>query len=215
MSYMYPILLEQSSSPKNKVLEVVLTKGRKQLSTEDAIYSFDDKYINFKHSFDKINWNAFKGNRVLVLGLGLGSVISMLEKNYSRNFEYVAIEIDEEICRLCSKYTLTELNSIIEVFSTDAYHFLRTTEETFDLIIMDIFQSAKIPSEFMSNDFIELLHATLSQEGMLLYNTMHITEEDKSSFDSLYRLFTNKFPNAKQIPINKNIVIINDKNFLS
>ena len=102
LSYVKEISLEQTYSVYNPHLEVLLVEGRHQLVTEDAIYSFDDKYINFDEAFKRINWQKIKGKRVLVLGLGLGSVILLLEKKYGLDLDYTAVEIDPEICRLCN-----------------------------------------------------------------------------------------------------------------
>jgi len=213
-SYINPIELESTSSEFNKVLEVILVNGRKQLTTEDAIYSFDDKYLNFKHTFDKLNWNKIRGKNVLVLGLGLGSVIMMLEKIYKQNFDYTAIEIDPEICRLCNLYTLKDLKSKVDIISTDAMNFFNVNERQFDIIIMDIFQNAKIPYKFQSKEFFETLKSTLSTEGLLMFNTMNITDEDKEDYKEIYNNFQQSFPNPYHLKIKKNIVLLNDKSYL-
>lgn len=213
-SYINPIELESTSSEFNKVLEVILVNGRKQLTTEDAIYSFDDKYLNFKHTFDKLNWNKIRGKNVLVLGLGLGSVIMMLEKIYRQNFDYTAIEIDPEICRLCNLYTLKDLKSKVDIISTDAMNFFNVNERQFDIIIMDIFQNAKIPYKFQSMEFFETLKSTLSMNGLLMFNTMNITDEDKEDYKEIYNNFQQSFPNPYDLKIKKNIVLLNDKSYL-
>ena len=146
LSYFKELSLEKTSSLSNPYLEVLLVAGRHQLVTKDAIYSFDDKYENFNQSFKRINWELLPGNRVLVLGLGLGSVILLLEKYFHKSFDYTAVEVDSEICRLCNDYTLQRLDSFVEVIPSEAMRFLVSTDDSYDMIIMDIFQSAKILS---------------------------------------------------------------------
>jgi spermidine synthase len=213
-SYISPITLETASSEYNDHLQVDLIEGRHQLTTEDAIYSFDDKYENFNQSFGLINWDKLSGNRVLCLGLGLGSVIYILEKKYRLALDYTAVEIDPEICRLSHYYTTQYLDSYVEVVNTDAEIFLQHHAEQYDLIIMDIFQSAKIPEQFQSKDFLEKLDSLLLDGGLLMYNRMHITDSDKSEYQLFTQNFKNIYPNYHAIPVSQNIVIINDKSYL-
>ena len=208
------ISLEQTSSLHNPYLEVLLVKGRHQLVTKDAIYSFDDKYLNFREAFRQIDWDKTKVKRVLVLGLGLGSVILILEKIFEKSFDYTAIEVDPEICRLCSEYTLPYIDSFVEVIPVEAMQFLESHEDSYDMIIMDIFQSATVPYKFQSVQFLELLNSKLNPEGIILYNRMNITVKDRNenkTFESTAKII---FPNSVYLNINDNKVLINDKGLL-
>ena len=206
--------MEQTSSYYNPYLEVLLVEGRHQLVTEDAIYSFDDKYINFDQTFKKLNWLKFSNKRVLVLGLGLGSVILLLEKKYDQQMDYTAIEVDPEICRLCSKYTLDSIDSFVEVIPSEAMDFLSTDAEQYDLIIMDIFQSGDIPLKFQSESFISLLKGHLKADGLLLYNRLNITKEHKQENVTFSPIMEAAFPNMTTLEIKDNLMIVSDKDFL-
>ncbi len=213
-SHFTEISIEQTSSAYNPYLEVILTQGRHQLVTKDAIYSFDDKYLNFYHAFQKVNWERLSGNRVLILGLGLGSVIYILEKSMGRKMDYTAVELDPEICRMCQTYTLDEIDSFVEVINAEARSFLHVHEESYDLIIMDIFQSATIPEQFQSAEFLELLSLRLRSDGLLFYNRMNITPEDKTENKRFIERFGAKFPNYRSLSIQDNLVLANDKSLL-
>lgn len=206
--------MEQTSSYYNPYLEVLLVEGRHQLVTEDAIYSFDDKYINFDQTFKKLNWLKFSNKRVLVLGLGLGSVILLLEKKYDQQMDYTAIEVDPEICRLCSKYTLDTIDSFVEVIPSEAMEFLSTDAEQYDLIIMDIFQSGDIPLKFQSESFITLLKGHLKADGLLLYNRLNITKEHKQENVTFSPIMEAAFPDMTTLEIKDNLMIVSDKDFL-
>jgi len=214
LSHFKELSLEQTSSYYNPYLEVLLVEGRHQLVTEDAIYSFDDKYINFDQTFKKLNWLKFSNKRVLVLGLGLGSVILLLEKKYDQQMDYTAIEVDPEICRLCSKYTLDSIDSFVEVIPSEAMDFLSTDAEQYDLIIMDIFQSGDIPLKFQSESFISLLKGHLKADGLLLYNRLNITKEHKQENVTFSPIMEAAFPNMTTLEIKDNLMIVSDKDFL-
>ena len=214
LSYVTEISLVKTGSYSNPYLEVLLTNGRHQLVTADAIYSYDDKYENFNHAFKNINWDEFKGQKVLILGLGLGSVILLLEKHFHRQFDYTAVEVDAEICKLCYEYTLKDLNSFVEVIPREAMQFLKTDNQQYDLIIMDIFQSAVIPEKFQSEQFLNTLKDKLNHSGLIMYNRMNITDKDKSDNTKFIKVMRKVFPQMKNLPIKDNIVFISDKSHL-
>ena len=213
-SHISPITLEKTSSNFNEHLEVLMIDGRHQLNTAEAIYSFDDKYENFNYTFGLIDWPKLIGKKVLCLGLGLGSVIYMLEKKWDQLLDYTAIEIDPEICRMAHHYTTSHLESYVEVINTDAEIFLQLDSSQYDFIIMDIFQSATIPYQFQSLDFINTLKDKLNDGGLLMYNRMHLTRKDKLEFIDFISDFAEVFPNYHSINVSNNIVIINEKSYL-
>jgi len=214
LSYLKEISLEQTSSPHNPYLEVLLVKGRHQLTTREAIYSYDDKYENFNYAFKQIDWSQLKGKKVLVLGLGLGSVIYILEKILKLTFDYTAVEIDEEICRMAQSYTLRHLDSYVEVVPTEAMSFLSYNESDYDIVIMDIFQSAEIPQKFQTEEFLKLLKSKLAPGGILFYNRMNITDADIADNKHFKTTMEKVFPMMAEIKIKTNLVSINDKAFL-
>ncbi len=213
-SHFQDVSLEQTSSLSNPYLEVLLVQGRHQLVTKDAIYSFDDKYENFRLSFDKLDLDKLPGKRVLILGLGLGSVIYILEKLLNKKYDYTAVEIDPEICRLCSEYTLDDIDTFVEVVQAEAMSFLEYNEETYDMIIMDIFQSAVIPQKFQTVEFLNILKSKLHPKGLCLYNRMNLTENDKSDNEFFRDNMKIVFPSMVQLAVKTNIIAVNDKDYL-
>lgn len=73
-SYWFDIQLEETDSDYSGKLEVICRKGRYALCTKNAVYSYDDLYVNFRKSFQQVDLERYKINDVLVLGLGLGSI---------------------------------------------------------------------------------------------------------------------------------------------
>ncbi len=214
LSYVKEISLEQTSSLSNPYLEVLLVKGRHQLVTKDAIYSFDDKYENFRVAFERTDLDKLPGKKILLLGLGLGSVIYILEKIEQKRFEYTAVEVDPVICQLCHTYTLSHMDSFVEVIPQEAMRFLDTNEEKFDLVIMDIFQSATIPQKFQSMSFLQMLASKLKPGALMLYNRMNISKEDKQSNHSFYPIMKEVFPLSTSILTKSNMILLSNENYL-
>ena len=210
LSYVKDILLEKTSSEYNDTLEVYLSQGRYQLCTSGAVYSYEDKYVNFLNTFNSLDWDKLNIERVLVLGLGLASVPQMLEQRFDKDFEYYAVEIDPEIIRLANKYILSDLKSPIQIFEMDAEIFVEISDEMFDMIIIDIFDNNVVPEKFESKEFLQKTAQLLSDEGIVLFNRLNINDKTyQKTMDYNEKVFKEIFPFAKSIFIKDNIILCN------
>lgn len=212
-SYLTEIVLEHTSSDYNEVLTVSLVKGRLQLSTEEAIYSYADKYDNFRVTFEKIKLP--EKSHVLLLGFGLGSIPFMLEKIFGRTYSYTGVEIDETVIHLASKYVLWDLKSDIELHQADAVYFVAQDPNKYDLIAVDLFISEKIPEVFEEIDFLESVNENLTSNGVLLFNRLAKTEKELATTKRYYgEVFCKVFPSATFVEIQGNHVLVSDKKAL-
>ena len=215
LSYVYEYPLERTSSPYNPELSVFLKNGRYQLCTRNAIYSYDDLYTNFSQAFKKVDVANRSIQDVLVLGLGLGSIPLILEKVFHQKYHITAVEIDEEVIYLANKYVLSELASPIDCICANALHFVMQSQEQYDLICMDVFKDDEIPDDFRSIAYLEQLKQMLNPEGILLFNHLALTSEDKKKATQYYReVFLQVFPDGGYIDARSNYVLTNDRKFV-
>jgi spermidine synthase len=213
LSHLIPVTLEEASSEQNPELSVILSQGRVQLLSGDAIYSWDDLYKNFLVAFDRLKIDERKIEDVLLLGLGLGSIPYMLEKVFNCNYHYSAVEWDETVAHLAVKYTLSRLESPIEIITADAEVFVQVTEEQFDLLIIDIFEDEITPPQFCTEEFLQACAALLRPGGLLLFNRLHgedvsIQQVTERFFE---RRFRNVFPEAWAIDTKGNWILCAEK----
>lgn len=207
-SFVTPITLEEGSSEVNEEVAVRLSKGRIQLLSNNCIYSFDDYYINFLETFEQIQIKRFQPQTVLVLGLGTGSVVFMLEKKFGIKADYTLIEKDDLIIEMATKYSLGRIKSPFTVIEADAYQFVLANEKQYDLVIFDVFVDDIIPAEFARLKYLKALKEAVVPGGILLYNKLYRMEQDQKESD---RFFKEKFapvmPEAKQIIVKGNCII--------
>lgn len=210
LSYFFEWHIESAPSPINPHLYVSLSRGRYQLSTANAIYSYSDLYSNFRRTFARIPLDDLPVQNVLILGFGLGSIPTILEKRHQKNYHYTAIEIDESVIYLANKYTLPELNSSIELIAADAEVFVQVCQEQFDLICMDVFLDDVIPSVFQSITFLENVNRLLKPDGLLLYNCLAALRKDLQSTRYFYEnSFKSVFPEATYLDVEGNWMLMN------
>ena len=171
-SYFADIKMEETTSEFSGNLEVICRRGRFALCTENAVYSYDDLYLNFRESFNRLDLDGYKIQNVLVLGLGLGSIPLLLEKVFKKKYNYTLVEIDQKIVDLASKYTLGELQSPLKIVCKDALEYVKSCPNCFDLVAIDIFIDDEIPSSFESIDFLNDIKKVLSPDALLMYNRL-------------------------------------------
>jgi len=212
LSYLTEIHLESLSSEFNEELHVHLFKGRYQLCTKNAVYSFDDLYVNFDEAFKQMKIKERKIEDVLILGLGLGSIPFMLENKYQVEAKYTAVEIDEEIIYLADKYSLSNLKSPIDYICTNAEAFVHVNHEKYDLICMDIFSDDVIPAEFETTDYLEILNNMLQTNGVLLFNRLALLKSDIQKTKTYHEtIFKKVFPKGYHYDVKGNWILVGQK----
>lgn len=210
LSYLFEWHIESRSSEYNPHLYVSLKKGRYQLSTAHAVYSFADLYSNFGDTFDLLDWDANSIQNVLVLGLGLGSIPLLLEKHLGTDFHCTAIEIDEAVIGLASKYGLPSVSAPVDVICADAKAYLAQSSQTFDLICMDVFLDDLVPTDFEGQHFLEDLRDSLAPKGVLLYNRLAASRTDTSATSTFFKnQFLQVFPEGEYLPLSGNWMLVN------
>jgi len=210
LSYFVEFHLESAPSDYNPHLYVALRQGRYQLCSENAVYSYGDLYSNFFDAFQTLDIQQLPIRNVLILGLGLGSIPLMLERNFKRNYEYTAVEIDDSVIYLAQKYVLHELESPITCIQADAFHYVQQATETYDLVCMDIFLDDLIPTKFASPTFLKNLQQLIKPNGLLLYNRLSLTPDDREQTLDFYRKhFKEVFPRATYLDVQTNFMLIN------
>ena len=210
LSFVTDVHIESTSSEYNEILHLNYVRGRYQLCTNKVIYSFADKYDNFLKTFEVIDLNKQEFEDVLLLGFGLGSIPFMLENHFGTNYNYTGVEIDNEVIYLASKYVLDDLKSEVQVVQADADVFMQIDERRYDLICMDIFEEDKVPEVFEEIDFLEMLKESITKNGMIIFNRLYLTDDDKLESDKFYKsVFCSVFPQSKYIITGGNMMLIN------
>ncbi len=209
LSYLMDVRLESLSSDYNEELHVLLSRGRYQLCTQNAVYSFDDLYVNFDRAFHELDIRTKAPKDVLVLGLGLGSIPFMLERKYGLDAEYTAVEIDDTIIYLAGKYSLNDIRSPIQYINADAAAFMEMNSQQYDLVCMDIFEDDVVPPQFETEAFLEQLQSALRPEGLLLFNRLALLETDISQTSAFYEnQFKTVFPDAHYLDVKGNWILV-------
>lgn len=185
------------------------------LGTDATIYSWDDQYLNYVWGLEAIDWNQLDCKKMLIIGMGLGAVVYILEKNRKVYPEITAVEYDQDVIYFARKYSLPRFKSKIEVIHADGYKFLLQSKEQYDLIIVDVCIEDMIPPGFETHDCMEAIQNNLSKGGVLLYNRFYSYYKDQYKTDRFFKnVFKKVFPNGFLLDQKGTCLLVNDKSVL-
>ncbi|MFM2225193.1 MAG: hypothetical protein RJA07_1395 [Bacteroidota bacterium] len=170
VSYLYPIVLEKKQG-KYSSLELLLVKNRLQLSTDKAVYSWEDLYYPFSFAFNKIKKRLIGVESCLIIGMGMGSISKILYSiQNKKNIQYTAIEAETTVVNWAKKYIKSSFYEKINWINEDALTALYKLPNKYDLICVDVFVHRSVPAFVQSKSFIEQCKLLMNDNAILLFN---------------------------------------------
>lgn len=149
----------------------VETADKKLFNFDGATFSKLNKHSIYTHGY----WDyfmplalAFDRPKVLVIGLGCGTMTYQIGAMSKGRAQIDNIEINPKIAR-CAKSFVPRMygRTIID----EGYDYVERTRKRYDLVILDAYgKAARIPKQFLSSRFIENAERVLSEEGILAVN---------------------------------------------
>lgn len=138
---------------------------------------------------------------VLMIGLGAGTVPKRFERDYpDMNIE--CVELDPEVVRVARRYFGFPGEDRIKVHVNDGRVFLKETEKTYDLIVVDAYYADAIPFHLATVEFYELVKSRLRPGGVLASNLIGALEGERSKlFRSMYLTLSRVFPDTYVFPV--------------
>lgn len=121
--------------------------------------------------------------QILLLGTGGGSLVHFLRHHY-RNSHLTSIDIDGELLDLMhEKMHLPQADDQLTYVIDDADHYLQHCNQTFDLILVDLFIGDQSPDWLLSAASMKRLYTRLNSSGAVAYNLLI---NDESEFNQYY-----------------------------
>jgi len=187
LSYLFPITIFKQNSTVSNSIEITWNNGQLVMDSKNTNYSYGSLQRILRKGLQSIGFEVIKNkDTILVLGVAGGSVIKTLVKEIGYKGEITGVEIDPEIISLA--YTYFNLKEIpnLTIIIEDAFKYVATTNKTFDLIVIDIFQDNSMPEFLFEREFVDNVTSLLNPGGFLLFNTMLHFKNDQDR-NNLYR----------------------------
>jgi spermidine synthase len=143
-------------------------------------------------------------NRVLVIGGAGFSIPKRFLAEYP-NVTVDVVEIDPAVVRAAKTYFNVSTSKRLNIHVGDGRQFLRTTNHTYDAIILDAYQKNNIPFHLTTVQFMRLVSERLDKRGVFVANVISSTTGPKSKFmRSVFKTIQQVFPSAEIYPTGTN-----------
>jgi len=200
-SYFIPMLVYEKKSAVSKNLEVTWNNGELVLDSKNTNYSYGSLQRILRIGLKSISFEKVaKMKNILVLGVAGGSVIKTLVNEIKFSGKITGVEIDPEIINIANTYFALDQIPNLEIVIDDAFEFVLKTKESYDLIIIDIFQDTNMPNFLFEKFFANRLGYLLKSQGFLLFNTMTLEENHNIRNEKYISEFDLNAFTVKKIP---------------
>lgn len=184
-SFLFPQIIKKGNTPKGQYYEVSLENGRKVLNTQNANYSFGSLHDVMQKGIKHLLKTNFNFEKTLMLGLGAGSAVQILNKNIQHPFTIDCIEYDQGIIDIAKQDFEIADHKNLNIICGDAQNISTLVAgQKYDLIIDDVFIDDNIPSFCFQPDYIQKCAQCLNEKGIYLRNMMFESAEKLSQFES-------------------------------
>lgn len=208
MSFFFRQTLEKRKSKWSENVALCLNNDTLELSTENAIYSYGKNYYAFADAYEKLKIKNYSIKNVLILGMGMGSIVEILEKHFYK-LDFTGIEADSVIIELYNKYIQPKEGFNVNIIENDAYEYVKDSTDQYDMINIDIFIDDVIPHPFHDHAFLENIKRRLSPKGIVLFNRLD-SKAAYRQYNKEYweKVFSSVFKNSQSLKIRGNLILV-------
>jgi spermidine synthase len=170
-SYIWPVTIKNYSSPYSGELYIRYFLGKKVLDCKHTNYSFGGLQKVLKRALELLPFNP-DTKKILILGLGAGSVVATIRKQHSKTAHVTGVEIDATILQIAREEFGIVENSLTKLVQEDAIVFMANNADRYDLIVIDLFIIDTIPKAALEAPFLKQLVTALEPGGYVVFNTI-------------------------------------------
>lgn len=143
----------------NRVLFVNrLPQANIDLQTRNSLWPY-------VHSTSTIASIKPPGSKALILGFGGGSVA---DEFLRLGFQVEGCEFDERIANAAKAYFYPDQN--VHIYVDDARHFVRTTQNRYDIVMFDVFSGEHQPPHVLTLESFHEVKRIIAPDGLVIVN---------------------------------------------
>jgi len=136
--------------------------------------------------------------RILVVGLGGGTIPSFLHKHYPQT-TIDAVDIDPHVVAVAKKYFAFREDSTMRAEVGDGRRFIEDCRKPYDIIFLDAFGSESIPYHLATREFLLAVRRALTPRGVAVGNVWG--RSSNPLYDSMVRTYQDVFDELKILDV--------------
>ena len=120
------------------------------------------------------------------------------------------VEIDPEVVSTAKQYFRVEESDRLNIYTMDGRQYLRETNQTYDLIVLDAYRKDKVPFQLTTVEFMRLTSDRLDDDGILFANVISAPSGPASQFyRAEYKTIEQVYPQVYSFPTTGSVVVQN------
>lgn len=172
-SFIWPITIETISSSFNGAIIVKEFFGKKYIEVGGLMQSGKIPHDLFTKGFRQLGiTSSDHPNKILILGVGGGTVISILHSMFPHS-SICAVDIDPVIVEVGRKYFGWGTIENTKIIIGDVFDDRLSMGDKYDLIVIDLFRGYEIPTAMSDMKFLKKLKKKLSKNGCVIFNRLY------------------------------------------
>jgi len=128
--------------------------------------------------------------RVLVVGLGGGTIPMFLRKHYPQ-VAIDVVDIDPEVVRVAKKFFGFREDARMRAHAADGRRFIEQTRQPYDIIFLDAFGPDSIPRHLATVEFLQSVRRALTPRGLVAGNVW--SRSTNRQYDDMVRTYQEAF----------------------
>jgi spermidine synthase len=128
--------------------------------------------------------------RVLVVGLGGGTIPSFLHKHYPKT-RIDVVEIDPVVVEAARKFFGFQEDATLKAYVQDGRQFIEERRNVYDMIFLDAFGSESIPYHLATREFLIAVRRAVTAQGVVLADVWG--PSSNALYDSMVRTYQEVF----------------------
>lgn len=196
-SYYGSLKVVEYSYEQNRTRELIidgLIQGAVDVNSGESVYSYS--YFMSMLPF------AMKGDlqNALVIGMGAGLVPRWFEK---RGVTTDVVDIDPRVFDFAHDYFGVKVSG--REFAQDARYFLQSSQDKYDVVVLDVFNGDTTPAHLLSVEALKLASDRLSNQGILAVNLVGSLYQDNYMTASIIKTLKEVFDQVEVYPTSDSV----------
>ena len=191
-------VLYEKQSPYNTILVTEDDRGLRTLLFEkggvrqSVVKLGDPDYLEFAYARAMPAGLAFaeKPRRVLIVGLGGGTIPAFLHKHYPR-MTIDVVDIDPAVVEVAKRFFGFREDSTLHAYVDDGRRFIEKCRNRYDVIFLDAYGSENIPYHLATREFLQAVRRALTPGGVAVANIF--SRGSNRLYDSMIRTYQDGF----------------------
>jgi len=199
-------VLYEKDSPYNHIVVIDDGRGLRTLQFErfgarqSVVKVGDPDHLELPYAKAMPLGLAFAGapRRVLIVGLGGGTIPSFLHKHYPRTMIDV-VDIDPDVVDVAKRFFGFREDATLRAHVADGRRFIEQCREPYDVIFLDAFGSENVPYHLATREFLEAVRRALAPGGVAVGNIW--SRGSNPLYDSMVRTYQEVFDEVSIIDV--------------